>query len=101
MKTCAYPPCGTTIQPRSDYWRAKYCSRACSAADRSRQSRVEAGRKGGQISGAQKRQAAELRRTVHLGNERQRAYRLGFSAGYEQGYECAYQRIVGEGRIRT
>lgn len=98
MKTCAYPPCGKTIQPRSDYWRAKYCNRACSAADRTRQSRVEAGRKGGQISGGRKRRRAELAKTVHLGNERQKAYRMGYHAGFEQGYEKAYQRLVAEGR---
>lgn len=91
--------CGTVYTPARP--ERRYCSRACAHAARPRAARVQAGRKGGRISGERKRRQAEQRRTIHLGNVRQEAYRLGYGAGYEKGYEDAVQRMLSVQERRT
>ena len=78
----------------------RYCSRACGHAARSREARVAAGRKGGRISGERKRRQADYRRTIHLGNVRQAAYRLGYGEGRSQGYQEGWEACEADMRMR-
>ncbi len=76
-KVCERKACGKVYTPHPrNVERQRFCSRACSAANRSRLSRVEAGRKGGSRRGEKYR--------IRISNIRQASYRRGFSDGYEQ-----------------
>lgn len=93
VKICENPECRRPFRPKQRPETSKYCTRQCGHDARPRAARVTAGRKGGQISGERKRRQAEQRRAVPLANVRQQSYRLGFSAGYDKGYEDAVQRL--------
>ena len=101
-KPCAY--CGVVFRPTRRPLTARYCSRRCANDDRSRASRVAAGRKGGRaksktqidwaaIALLNPVEAFKQGRTVRkswLGNRMQQARRKGYAEGYDAACEaCA------------
>lgn len=93
-KPCAH--CGQWFRPKQRPETARFCSRPCADKARPRQSRVEAGRKGGgkrsaglwaRIDALTARDAYRLGRKhqrADVGNRVQSARREGFAEGYEQ-----------------
>lgn len=110
-KRCKLETCGAWFRPKSHYDRQQFCSRPCAAAARPRQSRVDAGRKGGTARGEHFRQIGrqQIRDRVAAmtpleafldgclyakrlrSNRIQSAKREGFSDGYQAGYDAALQ----------
>jgi len=92
-KPCAY--CGEWFRPKQRYTTAKFCGRPCAAAARPRQSRVEAGRKGGGtrsaglwariavLSPVDAYRLGRQHQRADVGNRVQSARREGYAEGYE------------------
>lgn len=100
-KPCAH--CGAWFRPKQRPDVAKFCGKPCAAKARPRQSRVEAGRKGGgtrsaglwaRISALSPVDAYRLGRKhqrADVGNRVQSSRRAGYDAGYEAACDaCAH-----------
>lgn len=101
-KPCAH--CGQWFRPKQRPEVAKFCGKPCAAKARPRQSRVEAGRKGGlskvktptdyaaiaTLSPVEAFKRGRAVKKAWLGNRMQEARREGFAAGFEAACEaCA------------
>lgn len=92
-KPCAH--CGEWFRPKQRFDAAKFCGRLCAAAARPRQSRVEAGRKGGgtrsaglwarivALSPVDAYRLGRQHQRADVSNRVQSARREGYDAGYE------------------